>query len=135
MLRRVRRQLDRTSAAGLADLLAELESYPVPEADTGEDSLTGWPDDLVVPLRLSTEYGELAALYTTTVFGSPRDVTLDEIAIETFFPADAATAATMRAAVGWITPATAPCQARDPVKRVPPRRRTTVSDPSVSGPR
>ncbi|MFG2804826.1 helix-turn-helix domain-containing protein [Streptomyces massasporeus] len=109
VLRRVRRQLDRTSAAGLADLLAELESYPVPEGDTGADSSTGWPDDLVVPLRLATEFGELALLYTTTVFGSPRDVTLDEIAIETFFPADAATAATMRAAVGWITPATAPC--------------------------
>lgn len=46
---------------------------------------------------------------TTTVFGSPRDVTLDEIAIETFFPADPATAATLRAAVGRITPATAPC--------------------------
>jgi hypothetical protein len=54
--------------------------------------------DLVVPLRLSSEHGELALLYTTTVFGSPRDVTLDEIAIETFFPADPGTAALMRAA-------------------------------------
>ncbi|MFD5742150.1 hypothetical protein ACFXJM_03240 [Streptomyces massasporeus] len=43
------------------------------------------------------------------MFGSPRDVTLDEIAIETFFPADPATAATLSAAVGRITPATAPC--------------------------
>ena len=55
-------------------------------------------DDLVIPLRLSSEHGELALLYTTTVFGSPRDVTLDEIAVETFFPADARTAALMRAA-------------------------------------
>ncbi|MFF7378038.1 hypothetical protein ACIP4Q_01300 [Streptomyces massasporeus] len=80
----------------------------MPEGDTGDDSSTRWQDDLVVPLRLSTEFGELALLYTTTVFGSPRDVTLDEIAIETFFPADPATAATLRAAVGRITPATAP---------------------------
>lgn len=99
VLRRVRRQLERTSAAGLAELLAELESYPVPEGDAAEPSPYGAADDLVVPLRLSSEYGELALLYTTTVFGSPRDVTLDEIAIETFFPADPRTAARMRAAV------------------------------------
>ncbi|MET9730281.1 hypothetical protein ABZZ79_06280 [Streptomyces sp. NPDC006458] len=101
VLRRVRRQAERTSAAGLAELLEELEGYPVPRTDAGELS-TGRPeDDLVVPLRLSSEHGELALLYTTTVFGSPRDVTLDEIAVETFFPADPRTAALMRAAAGW----------------------------------
>ncbi|MFI9318381.1 helix-turn-helix domain-containing protein [Kitasatospora aureofaciens] len=93
VLRRVRRQLERTSAAGLAELLAELESYPAPEPST-----PGPVNDLVVPLHLATDHGELALLYTTTVFGSPRDVTLDEIAIETFFPADRATVALMRAA-------------------------------------
>ncbi|MEU8876213.1 helix-turn-helix transcriptional regulator [Streptomyces javensis] len=99
VVRRVRRQLERTSAAGLAELLAELESYPVPEADADELSPDASGHDLVVPLRLASEHGELALLYTTTVFGSPRDVTLDEIAIETFFPADPRTAELMRAAV------------------------------------
>ncbi|MFR9780595.1 helix-turn-helix domain-containing protein [Micromonospora sp. MS34] len=94
VLRRVRRQLARTAAEGLAELLAELESYPAPES-TG---VTAAPaEDLVVPLRLSTGYGELALLYTMTMFGSPRDVTLDEISIETFFPADAPTAELLRA--------------------------------------
>lgn len=98
VLRRVRHQLERTSAAGLAELLVELESYPVP-GNGADGPVPDEPaDDLVVPLRLTSEYGELALLYTTTVFGSPRDVTLDEIAIETFFPADPRTAATMRAA-------------------------------------
>ncbi|MEV6949897.1 helix-turn-helix transcriptional regulator [Streptomyces sp. NPDC051172] len=97
VLRRVRRQLERTSAAGLAELLAELEGYPAPEGGVGAASADGPAYDLVVPLRLSSEHGELALLYTTTVFGSPRDVTLDEIAIETFFPADPGTAALMRA--------------------------------------
>jgi transcriptional regulator with XRE-family HTH domain len=94
VLHRVRRQLGRTSAAGVADLLAELESYPTP----GGTELTqqASTDDLVVPLRLTTEYGELSLLYTLTVFGAPRDVTLDEIAIETFFPADERTAALLR---------------------------------------
>ncbi|MEV6104932.1 helix-turn-helix domain-containing protein [Streptomyces sp. NPDC051940] len=99
MLRRLRRQLERTSAAGLAELLAELEGYPVPDGAAGGLTADGPAGDLVVPLRLATEHGELALLYTTTVFGSPRDVTLDEIAIETWFPADADTAALMRAAV------------------------------------
>lgn len=101
VLRRVRRQLARTAADGLAELLAELESYPVPAGTDG--AVEGKADDLVVPLRLSSEYGELSLLYTTTVFGSPRDVTLDEIALETFFPADAATAEVLRA-LSYATP-------------------------------
>lgn len=93
---RVRRQRDRTAAVGLDELLAELEGYGVPAAD---ESPTERPrQELVVPLQLSLPDGELSLLYTATVFGSPRDVTLDEIAIETFFPADAGTAHALRAA-------------------------------------
>ncbi|MEU6592115.1 hypothetical protein ABZ923_23295 [Streptomyces sp. NPDC046881] len=55
----------------------------------------------MVPPRLASEYGELLLLYTTTVSGSPRDVTLDEIAVETFFPADPRTAELMRAVTAW----------------------------------
>jgi transcriptional regulator with XRE-family HTH domain len=97
-LRRVRRQLARTAAAGLAELLAELESYPAPAPDrTAVAAARADADnDLVHPLRIATDHGELALLYTATVFGSPRDVTLDEIAIETFFPADATTATLLR---------------------------------------
>ena len=46
--------------------------YPVPEGDGGEPSSDGAADDRVVPLRPSSEYGELAPPYTTTVIGSPR---------------------------------------------------------------
>ena len=91
VLRRVRRQLERTSAEGLAELLAELEGYGGP-ATTG----AGCDHDLVVPMQVATQFGDLALLYTVSVFGSPRDVTLDEIAIETFFPADATTAGVLR---------------------------------------
>ncbi|MGS2617160.1 helix-turn-helix domain-containing protein [Micromonospora sp. LZ34] len=107
VLRRVRRQLARTAAEGLAELLVELESYPVPEE--GATGAGAAPmEDLVVPMRLATEYGELALLYTTTVFGSPRDVTLDEISIETFFAADAATADTLRAMASTAAQAAGP---------------------------
>jgi transcriptional regulator with XRE-family HTH domain len=95
VVRRVRRQLDRTAASGLAELLAELESYP-----TGDGSAAAPVDPaheaIAMPLRIATDTEELTLLYTTTLFGSPRDVTLDEIAVETFFPADAATARALR---------------------------------------
>ncbi|MFF0793305.1 helix-turn-helix domain-containing protein [Streptomyces spiralis] len=93
VLRRVRRQLARSAVEGLADLQAEIASYPMP-GDHSEEAVTS---DLVVPLLLSSDHGDLSLLYTTTVFGFPRDVTLDEIAVETFFPADAATAELLRA--------------------------------------
>lgn len=100
VLRRVRRQLDRTAAPGLAELLAELESYPDPgpdPAEGGAGAAYSSVDDIAVPMRMATEYGDLALIYTTTVFGSPRDVTLDEIAVETFYPADDRTAELLRA--------------------------------------
>lgn len=95
VLGRVRRQLDRTGDPALADLLTELRGYPAPpgHVDAGPAPSS---HPLVVPLRLADGDGELAFSYTTTVFGSPRDVTLDEIAIEAFLPADERTAAALR---------------------------------------
>lgn len=85
-LRRVRRQLERTSAAGLEELLTELESYPAPP--THDETEVFSTNDLAMPVVLTTDDGDLSLHHTLTVFGAPRDVTLDEIAIETFFPAD-----------------------------------------------
>ncbi|MDF1605803.1 helix-turn-helix transcriptional regulator [Nocardioides sp. YIM 152315] len=93
-VRRVRRQLERTAADGLADLLSEIEAYPVPPSSEPGASVSH--NDLVAPMRLATDDGELAFHYALTVFGAARDVTLDEIAIETFFPADDATTAAVK---------------------------------------
>jgi len=48
--------------------------------------------NIAIEFRLLTDQGELSFLSTTTVFGTPLDVTLSELAVESFFPADAATA-------------------------------------------
>lgn len=85
-LRRVRRQYERTADRALAALLDELEGYPQPPR--AEQPAVGPRSELVTPMLLDTDFGRLSLLYAVTVFGSPRDVTLDEIAIETFFPAD-----------------------------------------------
>jgi hypothetical protein len=51
-------------------------------------------------LRFVTDAGVLSFFSTTTIFGTPVDITLSEIALESFFPADAATAQALRRAAG-----------------------------------
>lgn len=55
---------------------------------------------MVVPLRLATLSGVLSLISTTTVFGTPVDITLSELAIEAFFPADEATTKLLRGRSG-----------------------------------
>lgn len=91
LLDRLRRQVRTTADPALGALLAELEAYPdetSPPASNRDDADAG---DIFVPLRLSVAGRQLSFFSTTTVFGTPVDVTLAEIAIESFFPADEAT--------------------------------------------
>lgn len=91
---RLRRQIDLNADPKLAELMAELQSYRVPaSAPPGRREDYG---EFVVPLRLRTDKGTLSFFSTTTVFGTPVDVTLSELAIESFFPADAETAETLQ---------------------------------------
>jgi hypothetical protein len=63
----------------------------------GDDArLEGEVLGIAVPLRLRTPAGVLNLISTTTIFGTPVDVTLQELALETFFPADPASAALLR---------------------------------------
>ena len=97
ILARLRRQVDISADPVLAALCAELVGYPVP-SDRATDADASHYGDVIIPLRLATESGVLSFLSTTTIFGTPVDVTLSEIALESFFPADAETAAALRAA-------------------------------------
>jgi len=102
LLERLQRQVESTGDAVLADLLAELTAYPAPPATVvalAAPEEEGHPD-VVVPFRLATESGILSFLSTTTVFGTPVDVTLSELAVESFFPADAFTADALRRLAG-----------------------------------
>jgi transcriptional regulator with XRE-family HTH domain len=97
VLLRLAHQIDVTADPVLTDLLTELRGYPAPSggaAETPPDVLAS----VVVPLRLVTPAGTLSFISTTTVFGTPMDVTLAELALETFFPADGPTAAILRRA-------------------------------------
>lgn len=97
ILDRLRRQVDATADPGLTELLAELAGYTAPGgAGPRRETVNPAFARVVVPLRLATPASALSLFSTTTVFGTPVDVTLSELALETFFPADAETAETLR---------------------------------------
>lgn len=99
LLSRLRRQIEVTADQVLADLLKELSGYFMP-GESASSSESGGADGeyagVVVPFQFITEQGILSFFSTTTIFGTPVDITLSELAIESFFPADAATAAALR---------------------------------------
>lgn len=95
LLDRLRRQIDATADPMLAALLEELESYPAPPGGDHDRTASGY-GGIAVPLRIVRDDAELAFYSTTTVFGTPLDITLSELAIEAFFPADEHTAAALR---------------------------------------
>jgi len=97
LLQRLRRQIELTADPVLIALLRELQSYPVPRA-TGPAPKP--VSDVVVPLQLRTADTVLSFISTTTVFGTPQEITLSELALETFFPADAQTAEILRGTGG-----------------------------------
>ncbi len=101
LFERLRRQIEITADPVLAQLLDELAAYPAPDgAATVSHATDKEYGGVVVPFQLKTEAGTLSFISTITVFGTPVDVTLSELALESFFPADAATANALRNLVG-----------------------------------
>jgi transcriptional regulator with XRE-family HTH domain len=68
-------------------LLTEVAGYPIPPGSEPLESF-GAAQRLATPLHLSTRFGVVSFLNTLTVFGTPNDVTLSELALEMLFPAD-----------------------------------------------
>jgi transcriptional regulator with XRE-family HTH domain len=100
LLARLRRLVAIGADAQLAALLQELTAYlPLP----GEDQPGGYDSpapDVLVLFRLRSPVGELKLFSTITVFGTPTDITLAELALESFYPADDETAQRLRALAG-----------------------------------
>ncbi len=93
LLERLHQQITATGDPILRRLLDELTAYPVPEsAHKPNRDFAG----IAVPMELRTEIGLLSFISTTTVFGTPVDVTLSELAVESFFPANDETARLLR---------------------------------------
>jgi len=90
LLHRLRHQVELTADARLIELLREVAGYhagsalPVPPARLD--------NEIAIPFRIRLAGDVLSFLSMTTVFGTPVDVMLSELALEFFFPADDATA-------------------------------------------
>jgi len=102
LFERLRRQIEVSGDQFLVDLVNELSAYPAPASAAAHPGSAHEFGGVVVPFQLATDNGTLSFISTTTVFGTPVDVTLSELALESFFPADAATADALRQlAAGW----------------------------------
>lgn len=92
LLERLHHQCEATADPQLLGLYNELKAYPIPARTAPLP-----PDNNVaLPLKLRYNGEVLSFISTTMVFGTPVDVTLSELALETFFPADDVTATRMR---------------------------------------
>ncbi|MBV2363167.1 helix-turn-helix transcriptional regulator [Streptomonospora sp. NEAU-YY374] len=96
LLHRLHRQIDHTGDEDLRALYRELAGYPGAEPEAPVEAPAA--GEVALPLRLRTRGRELRFLSTVATFGTPLDVTVSELVIESFFPADEATAAALRAA-------------------------------------
>jgi transcriptional regulator with XRE-family HTH domain len=87
LLSRVRREVAMTRDAALTSLYKELQGYHSyqPEPEPHSDA------DIVVPLRIWYRNRELSFFSMSATFGAPLNVTVSELAIESFYPADPAT--------------------------------------------
>lgn len=91
LLERLHRQCEATADPELLKLHRELKAFPIPAR-----SAPLAVHSVAIPLKLRHGDQILSFFSTTMVFGTPVDITLSELAIEAFFPADAATAERMR---------------------------------------
>ncbi|MFW2355499.1 helix-turn-helix domain-containing protein [Hydrogenophaga sp.] len=102
LFERLRQQIRATGDAVLVALLEELKGYP-DASGSGAVELPGEHPGVLMPFQFHTPHGVLQLVSTTTVFGSPVDITLQELAMETFFPADEATATALRGLLASTT--------------------------------
>lgn len=92
IIERLDSQVEASADPVLAALRDEVAAYPSPYNDN-EGAAS---NPIAIPLILDTVAGRISFLSAITVFGTPVDVTLSELAIEAFFPADAASADLLR---------------------------------------
>ena len=102
LLFRLRRQIEITADPVLIDLLREVGDYPTPAGKPVPTSALEYA--VVIPFKIQTEVGLMSFFSTTTIFGTPVDVTLSELALELFFPADDETVAAVQRMTGSCSP-------------------------------
>jgi len=102
LLHRLRRQATLTADPELERLYDELSSYPGVSVESPDEGGSG--SEIVLPLRMRAGDRELAFFSTISTFGTPVDITLAELVIEAFYPANAVTATYLLEGIGAPAP-------------------------------
>jgi transcriptional regulator with XRE-family HTH domain len=97
LLAQMERQIALHRSEPLRALYEEVAAYPVPEGVDEGDELAGSVPYFALPMRIEHEGRVLSFVSSISTFNTPMDVTVSELAIETFLPADPATAKYLRA--------------------------------------
>ncbi|MGW1178459.1 helix-turn-helix domain-containing protein [Kitasatospora sp. NPDC002543] len=115
LLERMERQLELVRAEPLRRLYEEVRGYPEPAEDPVDGAAAGGPGasgpggpggpgvdgfPFALPMRIRQEGRVLTFLSTIATFNTPLDVTVSELALETFLPADGETVRFLQEAVG-----------------------------------
>ena len=95
LLSRLRHRVQTSADPKLAALLEELTAL-APGAAPEAPGSAATTESFAVPLELETPVGRLSFISTTTVFGTPTEVALSELAIEALYPSNDITAARLR---------------------------------------
>lgn len=109
LLERVERQIALRSSTPLRELYEEVIEYPVPDGETDGDQ-TDETHVYALPMRIEVDGRLLTFISTVTTFNTPMDVTVSELAVETFLPADPETAEALQSlttaggGAGAVTP-------------------------------
>ncbi|MET9551387.1 helix-turn-helix transcriptional regulator [Streptomyces sp. NPDC006645] len=97
---RLSRQIARTGDPVVAALYDEFFAADGPEGPARSGGSEGarppLESEVATPMIFRFREGELSLFSTITTFGTPQDITLDEISIESYYPSDAAGAALLR---------------------------------------
>ena len=91
LLERLHRQCEATADPELVRLHDELKTYPIPARSAPLPA-----DAMAIPFKMRLGSEVLSFFSTTMIFGTPVDITLSELAVETFFAADDRTAGRLR---------------------------------------
>jgi transcriptional regulator with XRE-family HTH domain len=106
LLERLQQQIAATGDAVLQSLHDELAAYPAPAVSHDAPALDTALSAVAVPFQVVMPSGVLSFISTITIFGTPVDVTLQELAVESFFPADEQTAAALVALAAQLAQST-----------------------------
>ncbi|WP_454904111.1 helix-turn-helix domain-containing protein [Variovorax gossypii] len=106
LIERLQQQIAATGDAVLQSLHDELAAYPAPAVSHDAPVLDTALSAVAVPFQVVMPSGVLSFISTITIFGTPVDVTLQELAVESFFPADEQTAAALVALAAQLAQST-----------------------------